>query len=269
MKFSQDEKRVLLIIGVVFIGLVYQAINSDNAIWITAGSLFALFVIIVLLIGNFRRLRNQLDGLERNNQSIAALYNVLRPERPLPELGGYALSAAKAAKLMELVLEKKPRLIVELGSGVSTIVSAYCLKMIGAGKIVSFDHDEQFASITRDNISKHGLAEYVEIIHAPIADVDIDGSVYKWYDIDISKFEKYIDMLFVDGPPRKTQNKARYPALRFFKSKLGAGALVLLDDANRADEIEIRKLWLSENSDLVADKSYFRDDLFIARKNQP
>ena len=74
-----------------------------------------------------------------------------------------------------------------------------------------------------------------------------------------------IDLLFVDGPPRKTQNNARYPAVRFFKSKLNSGALIILDDADRVDETQIQKMWLEENNTFVKDKSYFRNDLFIAK----
>ncbi|MFO8024265.1 O-methyltransferase [Thiohalophilus sp.] len=266
MRFSRDEKWVLSIV-ILSLGIVtYFAVKNDSYHWIAITSLLGVLVVITLVIGNFRRLRARVDELGRDGQSVVALYSILNPGIPLPELGGYALSANKAAKLMELALDKKPKLIVELGSGVSTLVLAYCLKKNGAGRIVSYDHDENFARITRENVEKHNLSEYVEVIHAPIGEVEIGNNKVKWYQIDINKIDENIDFLFVDGPPRKTQEMARYPAMKFFDNKLESGAIVLLDDANRRDEIKIKELWIEESGGLIRDYGNFREEMFIARK---
>lgn len=266
MRFSRDEKWVLSIVTLLLGIVTYYAVNSNNNHWIDVISLFGILVVILVAIGNFRRLRVRVDELSRDNQNVVALYSILNPSTPLPELGGYALSASKAAKLMELTLDKKPKIIVELGSGVSTLVLAYCLKKIGAGRIISYDHDENFARITRDNIEKHNLSEYVEVIHAPLGKVKVGNNEYKWYQINIDDINEGIGFLFVDGPPRKTQEMARYPAMEFFDKKLESGAIVILDDANRHDEIKIKELWVKESGDLIPDYGNFRDEMFIARK---
>ena len=46
-----------------------------------------------------------------------------------------------------------------------------------------------------------------------------------------------------DGPPRRTQKLARYPALPLLFDHLRDGAIIIVDDGARADEQEIMQLW--------------------------
>jgi hypothetical protein len=47
---------------------------------------------------------------------------------------------------------------------------------------------------------------------------------------------KKIDLLIVDGPPGSKNPEARYPALKEFKDKLSAKAIVIIDDVKRDGE---------------------------------
>jgi hypothetical protein len=58
----------------------------------------------------------------------------------------------------------------------------------------------------------------------------------EWYDVSTLKDLKKIDLLIVDGPPGSKNSEARYPALKEFKDKLSAKAIVIIDDVNRDGE---------------------------------
>ena len=53
-------------------------------------------------------------------------------------------SIRKRPVQLSIIFSIKPDTILELGSGVSTIISAYCLKKIGNGKIISLDHEKEY-----------------------------------------------------------------------------------------------------------------------------
>ncbi len=163
--------------------------------------------------------------------------------KPLPAFGGSAISEDFADILMDRIIDRRPEVIVELGSGVSTLVSAYCLKKNGAGKIYSVDNDKKYLEITRGSLMSHGLMDYVELILAPIKRNLINWRMYTWYDIAKLKQINSIDMLIIDGPYRGFGKNIRYPALPFFYKNLSSKAEVILDDANRRDEQNIVDLW--------------------------
>ena len=53
-------------------------------------------------------------------------------------------------------------------------------------------------------------------------------------------------VLFVDDPPGPTGPQARYPAIPVLSDRLADGAIVVLDDASRADEATIVERWCAE-----------------------
>lgn len=54
-----------------------------------------------------------------------------------------------------------------------------------------------------------------------------------------------IDLLVVDGPPEQTAPLAREPALPRLLPRMATRWTVLLDDADRPDETEIVRRWLT------------------------
>jgi ABC-type sugar transport system substrate-binding protein len=58
----------------------------------------------------------------------------------------------------------------------------------------------------------------------------------EWYDVEAIQDLKKIDVLIIDGPPGSKNPEARYPALKQFKDKLSAAAIVIIDDVNREGE---------------------------------
>jgi predicted O-methyltransferase YrrM len=122
----------------------------------------------------------------------------------------------------------RPRLTVELGSGISTLV----LAKSGAKRIVSLDHSVEFGTQTREMLLSHG-ARGVDI---RIHELETYSRGYKWYARSTLKGLAKIDLLVIDGPPSSTNSDARYPALEHLVPLLSPKATVILDDVYRDEE---------------------------------
>ena len=181
------------------------------------------------------------------SQSVEALLQLLpriEPRAPLPALGNWALDGQSMLHLVDLIERERPKLVVELGSGTSTIWLGYLLERTG-GRLVSIEHDERYAEVTAESVARHGLEDVVELRVAPLEDVDVDGSTYRWYSVDVFDDLEGIDVLVVDGPPKSTGRSARFPALPILIERLSKDARVVLDDSNRPEERRIFDRWLA------------------------
>lgn len=209
-----------------------------------------------------RQLLDRLSSLEqsvldainngyRQTEALVMLSRCLPLRYPLPPMRGWAVSPDLALSLYELVRDRQPEWIIECGSGVSSIVMGYALQEIGHGRLIAFEHQEQFVGIASDLVARHALSGYVEVVHAPLEPVELDGASWQWYGKNVHTVleGKKADLLFVDGPPGGIQPLARYPALPVLKAYLSRGVLVVLDDAARADEREIVERWLKEHGE--------------------
>jgi len=168
---------------------------------------------------------------------------------PMPFGGSWALTPDAAAILAREIAIRRPNIIVELGSGVSTLMVGRLLQQMGHGRLVSLDHDPGWAEQTRRNILANGLQEYVEVLDAPLTRQQFDGKEFDWYQIpDQLRQIKHIDMLTVDGPPQTADTAilARYPALPAFAAQLPDHAAIFIDDARRDTEQEMIEKWLQQ-----------------------
>jgi len=172
----------------------------------------------------------------------------------------WPISPDFALYLIELIEFNDYDLIIEFGSGLSTVIVAKTLEKKSCKRsnkkqvcFFSFDHLETYYQRTLSQLKHAGLVERVQLIHAPLKDwVASNGDVYQFYSCEsvISALaEKYLStglrmLIVVDGPPAATGKHARYPAapliLKYFA---GAHIDLLLDDYIRDDEKEIAKLW--------------------------
>lgn len=180
-------------------------------------------------------------------RAVEALFQLMGHtdfEAPMPPSGRWAMDARSLLELSGLIKESRPSLVVELGGGTSTVWTGRLLKEFG-GRVVSIDHDAQFAEITRWNVGRHGIGETVEVRLAPLA-LWPDGAGAPWYDTSAFEDLKDIDLLIVDGPPATVATDARFPALPAFSSRLADGAYVVLDDADRPAEMAAVERWLAE-----------------------
>lgn len=168
-----------------------------------------------------------------------------------------------ALYLIELLEAGDYDLVIEFGSGVSTVIIAKTLKKIRAlqrdkpvAKVISFEHLEQYFAKTYASLELAGLTQTVQLTLAPLVPYAAEnGNTYQYYDC-LEVFAELTKewssagrkvLLVVDGPPGITGKHARYPAVPIAVHFLrGAQIDVLLDDYSRADEKEIAELWKSD-----------------------
>lgn len=187
----------------------------------------------------------------RQIESLVWLKEVLGIKGPLPWTRGWVASPDLLLFLHEIIRQHKPNIVVELGSGVSTLVIADALRTVGSGRVISIDHLEQYGKQTREYLAREGLLSVAEVRIAPLVilegmdDKTGDGQRY-WYDQQVFADLEGIDLLVVDGPPGNTCKWARYPAVPQLYNRLSDRCIVLLDDANRKEEKELAEAWERE-----------------------
>ncbi|GID97466.1 class I SAM-dependent methyltransferase [Amorphoplanes digitatis] len=186
--------------------------------------------------------------LRAQSREIEAMFQLFRqctPRAPMPSSGDFALNPTDLLDLLYLVRLRRPQLVVELGSGTSTVWLGYALAEHG-GKLISIDHDPGYARQTRALIAAHELDDVVQVREAPLREVTANGKPYQWYDVEQLADLSDIDLLLIDGPPAATGPDARYPALSVLAGRLAGTATVILDDTNRQQEREAVQRWISE-----------------------
>ncbi len=156
----------------------------------------------------------------------------------------WAMDAVFAENVARTVIER-PGQIVELGSGHSSVLIAQRLAQLERGHLTSLEHLEEFARRTRGWLADQGLDTVATVVHAPIADQDVDGNTAAWYSMDALEdvLPERIDVLIVDGPPAKLGKEARRPAVPLLEERLAPDALILMDDGDREDETRIAHAW--------------------------
>jgi len=178
------------------------------------------------------------------------------------EKHSWPVSPDFALYLIELLESNDYDLIIEFGSGISTVIMAKTLAKIADHKsnskvkIVSFEHLQQYYNQTLASLKKTGLVDAVQLIHSPLLPyLASNGNTYSYYSCqkvleDLSKTYSIASLrvfVLVDGPPASTGKHARYPAMPAVLTHFrGAHIDILLDDYIRDDEKEIVQLWKTE-----------------------
>ena len=141
--------------------------------------------------------------------------------------------------------------IIEFGSGFSTLCIAQLLKINNIkANFISVENNEEWVDSINTILKQLDLNDYVKIVLAPIADVDIklakEGQK-KWYDnkvLDESLVTLgLIDLIIVDGPYGGLTPYARYSAVPYLKEKMSDNFSIFLDDSRRKMEKEILNDW--------------------------
>jgi len=207
--------------------------------------------------GTDRVLTSVAASMRSQTEQIEALLQLIpriTPRAALPATGNWALDAVSMLDLVDLIERERPSVVLELGSGTSTVWLGYLLEQYGA-RLVSLDHDEHYASATRVSLAKHGLGATAEVRTAPLVPVQIDGEEFSWYDLSCLEGVENIDVLLVDGPPKATGPLARFPAVPLVESRMSGAACVVLDDSDRPEEAETLDRWMARIEGATMTKS--------------
>jgi hypothetical protein len=202
--------------------------------------------------GALRRRLHTLTGRDNEPRSLLLLQDLLRDYGFVP-VSGSAMSFESILTICNDILVNERKAVIEFGSGISTLVIASLIRRKGlACRFVSVDGNAAWQAIISRSLHDAGTATGVELIHAPVVPHRLAIAGNSWYDLDshrdsiaVSKF----DSVIVDGPEACNDRiaLARYPALPFLRDHLDfERCFVLLDDAGRAGEQEIRRRWKAE-----------------------
>lgn len=211
---------VIILLGVAYCARLLRSLHSK----VSKSSAAISRDIAKLMIDN----KKSSMTAYRQTQALIQLTQLLDFKSPIPPTRSWAASPDLLLTITEIVRKYRPGLVVELGSGVSTLVAAKA----GARKVVSIDNSDEFGGKTISLLKDHK----VRGVDVRIAPLQPYANGFTWYDTSMVKDLKKIDLLIIDGPPGSKNPEARYPALAEFKDKLSAKAVIVIDDVHREGE---------------------------------
>jgi hypothetical protein len=165
--------------------------------------------------------------------------------------GSGSMRPAGLVEVCNDVVLNDRRNIVELGSGVSTVLLARLLAQRGmthGRRLVAVEHDARWRRWVVGQLRAEGVDGDVVVVEAPLQPIG-DGDGPRWYDeAAIDAAIETIDLLVVDGPPAFAPGLglARHRALTVLRDRLVPGATVVLDDVERSGEQEVLRRWEHE-----------------------
>lgn len=164
------------------------------------------------------------------------------------ELGTWSLGARSIAFVMSSLAEERPAVIIEFGSGASTVcIARLAAQMDPSPTVISIEQDEEQVARTRSLLKRLPPSDLnIHLIHAPLVRAEHPGRQTSRYAIPKGALEHAlggspVGMVLVDGPA--AEDGARYETIPLVRHHLTPGALVLLDDALRDGELEVARRW--------------------------
>jgi predicted O-methyltransferase YrrM len=202
-------------------GVGYRSTVGRRSLWL--GSLAAGF-----LGWHYRDTAHRLERAIRSAEDAAALSVSLQSAAPI--FGRWAVEGDFAGMIAR-ELERSQRLVVECGSGVTSLVIANQLRQNGSGRLISLEHDAGYAARCTALLQRAGLGDFARVVVAPLRRQQVGEKTVDWYDRNVVEeaVEGEIDVLVVDGPPQISP-WARWPALEVLYPRLAQEAVVLMDD---------------------------------------
>ena len=196
----------------------------------------------------YRSIERDLEEERTQVQAIHSIYSFITPRYPLPNMSRWTAYPDLAKTIVRECMTNKPSLVVELSSGISTLITAYALEQHGevGAQVISLDHNEEYTQKTKNLLKSHKLESNAQVIYSPLEPRKIDDKIYNWYSLEGLTTKINIDLLIVDGPPVKTNQLSRYPALPSLLSRFSKDCVIILDDAARQSEQQTVSLWMHE-----------------------
>jgi hypothetical protein len=159
-------------------------------------------------------------------------------------LGLWSLDGTTINFLWKKLQHDRPKVILECGAGVSSLILAKYAASHGSGRsdaptIFSLEQDMQIKKAIESRLAECGLGGHVQILHVPLSE---SAS----YEIDANELLKQlgsrkVDWLLIDGPAGpKGCRKWTLPLLAGF---CRSDARWFLDDAFREGELGILREW--------------------------
>ncbi|WP_434986157.1 class I SAM-dependent methyltransferase [Vreelandella zhaodongensis] len=206
-------------------------------------------------------------------ESLSWLQRRLAIKGQLPPLRGWATSPDVLLRLHAHIMATRPQVIVEFGSGASTLVIADALRQNGTGQLISIEHSDHYGAQTLTTLQAERLEGWVDL---RIGDLEAWEGEHlnpedaekpaRWYPCSLLEGVENVDLLWVDGPPGATCLFSRYPALPALAGKLSASAEVWMDDTIRQEEKDICERWAKDHG---FELEYFPLEKGLGRLTRP
>jgi len=178
-------------------------------------------------------------------QAYKQLQQALNFDQALPVTADWSAAADFLNLIKDYCLTKKPDIIVECSSGLSTLILSKCCQINNSGHVYSLENAEEYQQKTLKNLKQFKLESYADVIYAPLEQNTINNINYDWYQSNkISELK--IEVLVIDGPPGFIQKHSRLPAIPILFNQLADDACIFLDDAARKEEKEVVSIWLEQ-----------------------
>lgn len=209
-------------------------------------------IILVLMHRWFTNLNRRLDAnsewFRREMMKQQAMIN-LTPllQGAFVPFGEWAMEPVHMFDLLSHVRAAKVDVIVECGSGTSTLMLGNLLRQKGKGRLYSLEEDMEWYQFMARHIQEQGLRDWVTLVHAPLEPYKVnDDSTVEWYSTarvnEVLADVVQLDLLIVDGP-KSASTLSRFPALPAFRSKITSTTLIVLDNVNRLHEQAVLAEW--------------------------
>lgn len=181
---------------------------------------------------------------QRQTQALLNLHDLVRVEAAVPPAGGWAASPDLILYCVDTLLAERPALVVECGSGLSTLFLSLAAKQHGLDtRIVALEHEERFAASTRALLERHGVADRAEVRLAPLEPTSLPGHETPWYAESALTGLDGIGVLLIDGPPTATGPQARFPAVPLLRDGFAPRCTIVMDDLIRESDHETADSW--------------------------
>jgi predicted O-methyltransferase YrrM len=187
-------------------------------------------------------LRSLRGGSRRDKRAL--LDQLGLPHEALPNLGSWKADTGLLRLVADHILERKPKHVVEFGTGASTLIIARALEMVGGGNLLSFEQHPEFVEATRRWLAEHGLKADLRAVPLRPSPGGWPGL---WY--DHGPLPDQVDLMLIDGPPWTIHPFTRGAASTLF-DRIAPGGTVMLDDGARPGERIVARRWRREWPDL-------------------
>jgi predicted O-methyltransferase YrrM len=192
-------------------------------------------------------------GPKWNETDIIAMSALGALSGPFLPWNSWAMRPGALLTVLDEIAVRRRRSIVEIGSGVSTILIGRLLRdeKIPGARLVSVESDVAWVEDVRRRIEAEGLEAFVDVVHATPAtlpEANDPELPAEWYDVDVVRAAiEEIDVLVVDGPAAgQSRTLVRHPAVPALRDLLVDDAVVYLDDVDRPSETRIVERWERE-----------------------
>ena len=159
------------------------------------------------------------------------------PLDALPNLGSWKADTGLLNLVADHIIEHRPRLVVEFGTGASTLIIARALQKAGGGELISFEQHPDFVEATRQWLADYGLEADLRAVPLRPSPGGWPGL---WY--DHGPLPQNIDLMLVDGPCWILHPLTRGAASSLF-NRIAPGGTVMLDDGARPGERLVARRW--------------------------